>query len=109
MLSYAVSTPAAQLALLFGTTLAPVSGTYGPLAGILAGFIHSSVVLYAGAGYSGVNLYNNGFAGGLVAIVMHSVLSEFFKPREYSEPSDSMKPKMDDKPEIDLSDLNLYE
>ena len=105
----AVSTPAAQLALLFGTTLAPVSGTYGPLAGILAGFIHSSVVLYAGAGYSGVNLYNNGFAGGLVAIVMHSVLSEFFKPREYSEPSDSMKPKMDDKPEIDLSDLNLYE
>lgn len=109
----AVSTPAAQLALLFGTTLAPVSGTYGPVAGVIAGFIHSCVVLYAGAGYSGVNLYNNGFAGGLTAIVMHSVLAEFFKPNEYSEPSDSMKPKEeikeDERAEIDLSDLNFYE
>lgn len=106
----AVATPAAQLALLFGTTLAPVSGTYGPVAGILAGFIHSCVVLYAGAGYSGVNLYNNGFAGGLVAIVMHSVLSEFFRPKEYSEPSESMKPKKkEEEPMPDLSDLNLYE
>ena len=109
----AVSTPAAQLALLFGTTLAPVSGTYGPIAGVIAGFIHSCVVLYAGAGYSGVNLYNNGFAGGLTAIVMHSVLAEFFKPNEYSEPSDSMKPKEeikdDERAEIDLSDLNFYE
>ncbi len=109
----AVVTPAAQLALLFGTTLAPVSGTYGPIAGVIAGFIHSCVVLYAGAGYSGVNLYNNGFAGGLTAIVMHSVLSEFFKPNEYSEPSESMKPKEKpidtEKTSIDLSDLDLYE
>ncbi len=106
----AVATPSAQLALLFGTTLAPVSGTYGPIAGIVAGFIHSCAVLYAGAGYSGVNLYNNGFAGGLVSIVMHSVLSEFFKPREYSEPSESMRPKKtEEEPLPDLSDLNLYE
>ena len=106
----AVATPAAQLALLFGTTLAPVSGTYGPVAGVIAGFIHSCVVLYAGAGYSGVNLYNNGFAGGLVSIVMHPVLSEFFKPKEYSEPSESMRPKkVEEEPLPDLSDLNLYE
>ena len=109
----AVVTPAAQLALLFGTTLAPVSGTYGPIAGVIAGFIHSCVVLYAGAGYSGVNLYNNGFAGGLTAIVMHSVLSEFFKPNDNSEPSESMKPKEKpidtEKTSIDLSDLDLYE
>ena len=108
----AVITPAAQLALLFGTTLAPVSGTYGPIAGIVAGFIHASVVLYAGAGYSGVNLYNNGFCGGLTAIVMHSVLSEFFKPREYSEPSESMKPKLEPALEetrnIDLGSEELY-
>ena len=80
---------------------------------MIAGFIHSCVVLYAGAGYSGVNLYNNGFAGGLTAIVMHSVLSEFFKPNEYSEPSESMKPKEKpidtEKTSIDLSDLDLYE
>lgn len=105
----AVVTPAAQLALLFGTTLAPISGTYGFLAGIIAGFVHSCVVLYAGAGYSGVNLYNNGFAGGLVAIVMHSVLSEFFKPNEYSEPSESMKPKPAVETDIDLNDLYFHE
>ena len=101
----AVITPAAQLALLFGTTLAPIAGTYGFAAGVVAGFIHSCVVLYAGAGYSGVNLYNNGFAGGLTAIVMYAVLSEFFRPREYSEPSESMKPKTEPEPVLDLSDL----
>lgn len=105
----AVVTPAAQLALLFGTTLAPISGTYGFFAGVIAGFIHSCVVLYAGAGYSGVNLYNNGFAGGLVAIVMHSVLSEFFKPNEYSEPSESMKPKPAVDTDLDLGDLYFHE
>ncbi|MCD8037053.1 MAG: DUF1576 domain-containing protein [Clostridiales bacterium] len=105
----AMITPSAQLALLFGTTLAPISGTYGPIAGIVAGFIHSCVVLYAGAGYSGVNLYNNGFAGGLTAIVIYSVLNEFFKPREYSEPSESMKPKEELEPITDLDDLDLYD
>ena len=87
----AVATPAAQLAILFGTTLAPMSGTYGPLAGLLAGFMHSSIVLFAGAGYVGVNLYNNGFCGGLTAIVLHSVFSRFLKERRYSEPSESMR------------------
>lgn len=82
--------PAAQLAALFGTTLAPVAGTYGFFAGVLAGFIHSSVVLHAGLGYSGVNLYNNGFAGGIVSIVMYPVLSKFIKPNTYSDPSPSM-------------------
>ncbi len=105
----ALITPAAQLALLFGTTLAPISGTYGPIAGLLAGFIHSCVVLYAGAGYSGVNLYNNGFAGGLTAIVMHSVLSEFFRPMEYSEPSESMRKKEELEPIPDLDDMDLYD
>lgn len=105
----AVISPAAQLALLFGTTLAPISGSYGPIAGVLAGFIHSCVVLYAGAGYSGVNLYNNGFAGGLTAIVMHALLSEFFEPRVYSEPSESMKRHDEPAPDLDLSDLDLFE
>lgn len=75
--------PSAQLAALFGTTLAPVSGAYGILAGIVAGFIHSSVVLHAGLGYSGVNLYNNGFAGGVTSIVMYSVLSSFMCPKTF--------------------------
>ena len=79
--------PACQLALLFSTTLAPVAGTYGISAGLAAGFLHSCVALYAGAGYSGLNLYNNGFAGGIVSIVLYAVLSGFLKPNTFCEPS----------------------
>ena len=79
--------PASQLALLFSTTLAPVAGTYGIAAGLAAGFLHSCVALYAGAGYSGLNLYNNGFAGGIVSIVLYAVLSGFLKPNTFCEPS----------------------
>jgi len=49
----------------------------------MAGYVHASVVQYAGLGYSGVNLYNNGFAGGIVSIVFFSVLSNFVIPRSY--------------------------
>ncbi|MGM9638932.1 MAG: DUF1576 domain-containing protein [Butyricicoccaceae bacterium] len=81
------NSPPAQLAALFGTTLAPISGTFGPLAGILTGFIHSSVVQHAGMGYSGVNLYNNGFAGGIVSIVVYPVFVRIFRMNRYAEPS----------------------
>ena len=81
------SDPSAQLAALFGTTLAPISGSFGPLAGIITGFIHSSVVLHAGRGYSGVNLYNNGFAGGIVSIVVYPIFVHIFKMNRYNDPS----------------------
>lgn len=65
-----------QLALLFGTTLAPISGYFGWPFGIVAGFLHSSVVLHAGSPVEGINLYNNGFSGGLLAIVLYPIISE---------------------------------
>ncbi len=55
------------LAALAGTTMAPIAGTFGPLAGILAGFLHSSVVMNIGYLHGGMDLYNNGLSGGLVA------------------------------------------
>ncbi|HPI97262.1 MAG TPA: DUF1576 domain-containing protein [Synergistales bacterium] len=72
--SWAITDPAIQLAALFGTTLAPVSGEFGWKSGVLAGFIHSSVVLNVGVLHSGFNLYNNGFAGGIVAMVLVPLL-----------------------------------
>lgn len=74
---WSLADPSIQIAALFSTTLAPIAGQYGILAGIIAGFIHSSVVLHAGIAYEGVNLYNNGFAGGIVAIVLLPILNEF--------------------------------
>lgn len=66
--------PSAILALLLSTTLAPIAGEFGWIAGILAGFLHSSVALNVGIVYGGMNLYNNGFAGGIVAIFLVPVI-----------------------------------
>ena len=43
-----LETPALQIAGLFCTTLAPLTGVFGWEAGLLAGFLHSSVVLRVG-------------------------------------------------------------
>lgn len=76
--SWNIYEPSPMLALLFSTTLAPVAGEFGILVGLLAGFLHSSVALNVGIVYGGMNLYNNGFAGGIVAIfmvpVIHSIM-----------------------------------
>ncbi len=69
---------------LFGTTLAPVAGQFGPLAGVAAGFFHLSVVMNVGMLHGGINLYNNGFAGGFVAAFLTPVLDAFSRNREES-------------------------
>ncbi|WP_294515561.1 DUF1576 domain-containing protein [uncultured Intestinimonas sp.] len=79
---YTVEAPALQLAALFGTTLAPFAGVFGWPAGILAGFLHSAVVLQAGYVLAGVNLYNNGFSGGLIAIVLFPLITAIFRHRK---------------------------
>ncbi len=60
----------AVIAVLFGSTLAPIAGRFGIIAGIIAGFIHVSVTLNVGYLHGGMNLYNNGFSGGFVAALM---------------------------------------
>lgn len=62
------------LAALFSTALAPLAGKFGPLVGILAGFCHLSVVSYVGGLYGGLNLYNNGFAAGIVATIFIAII-----------------------------------
>lgn len=75
--SWDITDPSAVLALLLSTTLAPIAGEFGILCGILAGFLHSSVALNVGIVYGGMNLYNNGFAGGVVAIFLVPVIQSF--------------------------------
>lgn len=62
------------LAALFGTTIAPIAGGFGWIAGIIAGVLHLFIVMNVGYLHGGLNLYNNGFAGGIVAIIMLPVL-----------------------------------
>ena len=90
---WSLNDSAVQLACLFCTTLAPISGYFGWPYGVLAGFLHSSVVLYTGAPVAGMNLYNNGFSGGLVAIVLYPLIMDvlrhrrpFLPDRDYFDP-----------------------
>ena len=82
VMHWSLSDPAVQLACLFCTTLAPVSGYFGWPYGVLAGFLHSSVVLYTGSPVAGMNLYNNGFSGGLVAIVLYPAITAIARRRK---------------------------
>ena len=56
------------------TTLAPIAGRFGWGWGIVAGFIHSSAAQTVGALHGGLNLYNNGFAAGIVASALTPVI-----------------------------------
>jgi hypothetical protein len=62
--------PGPLLAALFCTTLAPFSGRFGFLAGVLAGALHLPMVMHVGSLHGFMNLYNNGFAGGLAMMII---------------------------------------
>lgn len=79
---FSINDPAVQIAMLLCTTLAPISGCFGWPFGILAGFLHSALVLEAGSVAEGVNLYNNGFSGGLLAIVLYPVITALVYHRQ---------------------------
>jgi len=62
--------PGPLLAALFCTTLAPLAGKFGFLAGLLAGVLHLPMVMHVGSMHGYMNLYNNGFAGGLAMLII---------------------------------------
>jgi hypothetical protein len=74
------SDPGAILAGLFCTTLAPIAGTFGPVFGFLAGYLHLELVMQICELHGGVSLYNNGFAGGIIAAVMITLAKVFNVP-----------------------------
>ncbi len=74
---WAINDPAILLAALFGTALAPIAGEFGWKYGVMAAFVHSSVVLNVGVLHGGLNLYNNGFAAGIVAAILVPIIEAF--------------------------------
>jgi len=77
-----VNTIGPLLAALFGTTLAPIAGEYGWKFGILAGFMHMAMVMNVGSLHGGMNLYNNGFSGGIVAALLIPAIDAFRRKEE---------------------------
>ncbi|MDO4753580.1 MAG: DUF1576 domain-containing protein [Bacillota bacterium] len=79
-----ISSTPILMTMLFSTTLSPIAGTYGPIMGMVAGMIHLAVVLNIGIIQGGINLYNNGFGGGLVAAMILPIISSLMKESKKS-------------------------
>lgn len=80
-LEYDISSTVVIITVLFSTTLAPIAGVYGYKIGFIAGILHFLLATNVGIIHGGVNLYNNGFAGGLVAGFLLPILDSFIKRR----------------------------
>ncbi|HHV10011.1 MAG TPA: DUF1576 domain-containing protein [Clostridiales bacterium] len=76
-----VNTTSVLVTTLFSTTLAPIAGRFGWLAGITAGFLHLIFVVNLGPLHGGMNLYNNGFSGGFVAATLVPLIEAFKKEK----------------------------
>ncbi|KEZ85105.1 membrane protein [Clostridium sulfidigenes] len=74
-----INSPSVILSLLFGTTLAPIAGSFGWLWGIIAGVLHACLVMNITYLHGGMILYNNGFSGGLVCMFLLPLISAFRK------------------------------
>jgi len=84
MIELPTTAPSVLLATLLCTCLAPIAGQFGWYWGVAAGFIHMTIVQNTSILHGGMNLYNNGFAAGLVCILLVPVI-EAVKPEPQEE------------------------
>ncbi|QEN04992.1 DUF1576 domain-containing protein [Thiospirochaeta perfilievii] len=87
-----LNSPGPILAAIFVTTLGPLAGEFGWKVGILAGFTHLVMVMETGGWHGAINLYNNGFAGGLTATIFVAVI-QWYKTNK-TEFKDTFRSKM---------------
>ncbi len=79
--SFAVNAQAIVVGQCFASGLAPISGEYGIVAGIVAGILHYALVTSVPAIHGGFNLYNGGFTAGIVCFLYVPILEHYFKSR----------------------------
>lgn len=80
--AFEVSATNVVIAALFATTLAPIAGVYGTIPGVIAGMLHMCISPNLSYIHAGLHLYNNGFSGGIVAMVMAPLLETFLNKKE---------------------------
>ena len=79
------TSPPNVAAILFSAALAPIAGQFGWIWGIIAGFLHVSVALHVGELSGGLNLYNNGFAAGFIAMFLLPIITVSERMRKNHE------------------------
>ena len=80
--SFALNTQSIVVGLCFAGALCPISGRFGALSGILAGFLHVCMVTTVVTFHGGMCLYNGGFTCGITAILLVPLLEYFFVPAD---------------------------
>lgn len=70
------------LAALFGTSLAPISQRFGPIAGIVAGAMQLFMVVNINYIHAGMNLYNNGFSAAFIAAALLPIIEALVLKKE---------------------------
>ena len=80
--AFALNAQAIVVGLCFASGLAPISGEYGVVAGIVAGMLHYGMVTLVPAVHGGFNLYNGGFTAGIVCFVYVPLLEHWFKGKK---------------------------
>ena len=65
------------LAIIFASALAPLSGEYGAVIGVLSGMLHLPIAISLGQLHGGVLLYSNGFAAAFTAVIMLTIIQTF--------------------------------
>ncbi|WP_430609398.1 DUF1576 domain-containing protein [Enterococcus sp. DIV0876] len=71
---YAMNETVTVTAAIFAMMLCAITNAYGWKGGLIVGFVHTSMVLNIDVLHGGLNLYNNGFSGGLVAMMIIPLL-----------------------------------
>ena len=79
--AFALNAQGIVVGLCFSSGLAPISGEYGIVAGIVAGALHYCLVTLAPLVHGGFNLYNGGFTAGIVCFVCAPILEQYFKKK----------------------------
>jgi len=80
--SWTLTTQAMLVGVCFASGLAPISGRYGFLAGVIGGFLHALIVTTIPLLHGGFCLYNGGFTCGIVCFLMIPVMEHFFVTKE---------------------------
>ena len=75
--NWTLTTQAILVGMCFASGLAPVSGVYGFIPGVIAGALHATLVMSVPLWHGGFCLYNGGFTCGIVAFLLANVLDGY--------------------------------
>lgn len=74
LLGHSMNDTRLAVTILFATGLCPISGSYGMIYGIIAGFTHYNLAAVVIPLHQGMTLYNNGFSTGFVAAILTPII-----------------------------------